>query len=252
MTQTTTNDIQTEQITLPVGDGTTMPAYVARPTGNGSGRGLLVLQEAFGVNAHIRDVTERFAREGYTAIAPALFHRTDPDFEGSYTEFGAAMPHMQALTEEGLGADARAAFEWLISPDGGRAHVVGSVGYCLGGRVSFLADALLPLRASVSYYGGGIAPSERGPGLLQHAGNLHAPILLFWGGQDGHIGPEQRRAVEDALRAADKPYAEVTFSQAGHGFFCDVRDAYEPNAARQSWALTLAFFDSHLGQQLAA
>ncbi len=246
MTQTNTDDIQTLHVTLTVADGTTLPAYVARPTQNDSGRGLLVFQEAFGVNAHIRDVTERFAREGYTAIAPALFHRTDPNFEGSYTEFGAAMLHMQALTEEGLGADARAAFDWLTSPDGGQAQVVGSVGYCLGGRVSFLADALLPVKASVSYYGGGIAPSERGPGLLQHAPTLHAPILLFWGGQDGHIGPEQRRAVEDALRAADKPYAEVTFSQARHGFFCDVRDAYEPDAARQSWALTLAFFDSNL------
>lgn len=246
MTPPNTDDIETQHITLTVADGTAMPAYVARPTGNRPKLALLVFQEAFGVNAHIRDVTERFAREGYTAIAPALFHRTDANFEGSYTDFGGAMPHMQALTEEGLGADARAAFDWLMASDGGQAEAVGSIGYCLGGRVSFLANALLPLKAAVSYYGGGIAPSERGPGLLQHTENLHAPILLFWGGQDGHIGPEQRRAIEDALRTADKTYAEVTFSQAGHGFFCDVRDAYEPNAARQSWALTLAFFDSFL------
>lgn len=244
--ENTTDDIQTQHVTLTVGDGTTMPSYVARPSGKGSGRGLLVFQEAFGVNGHIRDVTERFARQGYTAIAPALFHRTDPNFEGSYTDFGGAMAHMQALTEEGLGADAKAAFDWLVAADGGQAQTVGSIGYCLGGRVSFLADALLPLQASVSYYGGGIAPSERGPGLLKHAGDLHAPILLFWGGRDGHIGPDQRRAIEDALLTAGKTYSEVTFSQADHGFFCDARAAYEPNAAGHSWALTLAFFDTHL------
>ena len=95
-----THEINPETVTLPVSDGTTLPAYVARPEEDGPHPGLLVFQEAFGVNAHIRDVTERFARAGYVAIAPALFHRTDPDFEGSYTDFGAVMPHMQALTDE--------------------------------------------------------------------------------------------------------------------------------------------------------
>ena len=249
MTDTPTQDIHTETVTLTVPDGTTMPAYVARPAGFGSRPGLLVFQEAYGVNAHIRDVTERFARVGYTAIAPALFHRTDPAFEGSYTDFGAAMPHMQALTDAGQAADIQAAHDWLVAAQGGQKSAVGSIGYCMGGRTSFLADALLPLQASVSYYGGGIAPGPqpRFPDLLGRVGNLHAPLLLFWGGQDGHIGPDQVRALEDSLRAAGKPYTQVTFSEANHGFFCDARAAYEPNAARQSWALTLAFLATHLG-----
>ena len=116
-------------------------------------------------------------------------------------------------------------------------------------RASFLADALLPLKASVSYYGGGIAPSEGGgffPDLLGKAGDLHAPILLFWGGLDSHIGPEQVRATEDALKAAGKPYAQVVFSQADHGFFCDARASYNPDAAGQAWALTLAFLSTYL------
>ena len=249
MTATTKQEITTQNITLTLADGTTMPAYVARPAkSTGTPPGLLVLQEAFGVNAHIRDVTERFAHVGYTAIAPALFHRTDAHFEGSYTDFPAVVPHMKALTDEGQTVDMQAAYDWLLSPEGGKATRVGSVGYCMGGRASFLADAVLPLHAAVSYYGGGIAagPQPMFPDLLGRATEMHAPILCFWGGKDTHIGLEQTRAVDDALRAAGKINAQVTFSQADHGFFCDARASYEPNAARQAWALTLAFFESYL------
>ena len=142
----------------------------------------------------------------------------------------------------------RAAYEWLMARDGGRTRAVGAIGYCMGGRASFLANATLPLKAAVSYYGGGIAPSGR-PGqshLLGHAADLHAPMLLFWGGQDTHILPEHRRSVSQALDAAGRDYVTTTFSAAGHGFFCDVRPAYEPHAARQSLALTLSFLETYL------
>ncbi len=239
-------EIKTETVTLPVSDGTSMPAYVARPTSAGPHPGLLVMQEAFGVNAHIKDVTERFAREGYTAIAPALFHRTAPNFEGEYTNFEAAMPHMGALTDAGQTADIQAAYQWLTT-DGG-ASAVASTGYCMGGRASFLADILLSLKASVSYYGGGIAPGgpPMFPGLTDRAADLHAPVLLFWGGKDEHIGMKAVREIEDALVAAGKPYAQVVFSQADHGFFCDVRASYNPEAARQAWALTLEFLKTYV------
>jgi carboxymethylenebutenolidase len=248
MTTPATPDIETKTLTLAVPDGTAMPAYLARPAGPAPRPGVLVFQEAFGVNRHIRDVAVRLSRAGYAALAPALFHRTDAAFEGAYGDFGAVRPHMQALTDAGLAADARAAYGWLTAEDGGRVAAVGAVGFCMGGRVSFLADAELPLRAAVSYYGGGIAPGPQGffPSLLPRAPDLHAPLLLFWGGRDAHIGIDQTRAVEDALRAAGKSYAQVTFSDAGHGFFCNERPSYEPRAARQSWALTLAFFESSM------
>src|SRR5579862_7923456 len=101
--------IATQKITLEVADGTSMDAYVARPAEEGKFPGMLVFQEAFGVNAHIRDITDRMAKQGYVAIAPELFHRTGPGFEGEYTNFQPCMPHMQALTPEGLIADARSA-----------------------------------------------------------------------------------------------------------------------------------------------
>jgi carboxymethylenebutenolidase len=227
-----------EKVELPVADGTRMPAYVARPKDGEAHPGLLVFQEAFGVNHHIRNVAERFAAEGYVAIAPELFHRTaPPGFEGSYTDFAAVMPHLKAVTTETAEADIRSAYDWLRSS--AKANEISSVGFCMGGKVSFIANSIVALRAAVSFYGGGIAP-----GLLDRAAKLQAPSLFVWGGTDKHIPPEQRRAVTDSLSAEKKIYVNAEFSRADHGFFCDERAAYEPHSAKQAWALTLEFLRS--------
>jgi carboxymethylenebutenolidase len=234
MAQTT---IVKEKVELKVPGSSAMAAYVARPAGEGPHPGLMVFQEAFGVNSHIRNVTERFAAQGYVAIAPELFHRTaPPGFEGSYGDFPSIAPHYQAVTNETAEADVGATYEWLRGNPQVKAESIACVGFCMGGRVSFLANSVVPVRAAVSFYGGGIAQ-----GLLDRAGKIHGPALLFWGGLDKHITPEHRRAVTEALTSAQKPYVNVEFSNADHGFFCDERSAYEPNAARQSWALTLEF-----------
>ncbi len=229
-----------EKVELTVADGTRMAADVARPNDSGPHPGLLVFQEAFGVNHHIRNVTERFAAEGYVAIAPELFHRTaPPGFEVSYSNFPAVVPHMQAVTTETAEADIRSAYEWLGSNAAVKAGEVSCVGFCMGGRVSFIANGAVRLRAAVSFYGGGIAP-----GLLGRVAKLQAPSLFIWGGLDKHIPPEQRRAVTEALNAEKKIFVNAEFSRADHGFFCDERAAYEPHSARQAWALTLEFLRS--------
>jgi carboxymethylenebutenolidase len=198
---------------------------------------LLVFQEAFGVNAHIRDVTERFAGAGFSAISPELYHRTAPGFDGKYSDFAAVMPHMQALTEQGLEDDVRAAFGWLEREK--VADNAATVGYCLGGRVAFLANSVVPLKAAASYYGGHIPP------LLGRAGRLSGPMLFFWGGRDQHIPEEQRKAVVHGVREADKVFVDVVFSNADHGFFCDARPSYQAAAAAQAWSLTQAFLDTY-------
>jgi carboxymethylenebutenolidase len=233
--------IATQRISLDVSDGTSMTAYVARPAEPGKFPGMLVLQEAFGVNAHIRDVTERIAREGYVAIAPELFHRTGTGFEGRYDDFPAAMPHMKGLTEQGQTADMRAAYDWLRSHDQVSPDRIASIGFCMGGRASFLACATLPLQASVSFYGGGIAQ-----GFLHRAPDMHAPILLFWGGLDHHILAEHRHAVVEALTKANKQFVNVLVSYADHGFFCDARASYNAAAAGLAWALTRQFLDTYV------
>lgn len=231
--------IRTERIDLNISDGTKMSAYISRPEAQGTYPGLIVLQEAFGVNSHIRNVADRFAAQGYVAIAPELYHRTAPGFEGSYTDFPAIKPHMQAMTIPGSEADLRASFDWLQSQPGVNKDKIFSVGFCMGGRMSFLANTILPLEAAVSFYGGGIAPD-----LLDRAPQLRARMLFFWGGLDKHITPEKRRAVADALTAANKVFVNVEFSNADHGFSCDERSAFQPEASRQAWALMLEFLRS--------
>jgi carboxymethylenebutenolidase len=229
-----------DKVELAVADGTRMAAYVARPELRRPHPGLLVFQEAFGVNHHIRNVCERFAAEGYVAIAPELFHRTaPPGFEGSYTDFPSIMPHYQAVTTETAEADIRSAYDWLRSNAQVKAGEISSVGFCMGGRVSFIANSVVALRAAVSFYGGGIAPA-----LLDRAAKLQAPSLFIWGGLDKHITAEHRRAVTEAVSEQKKIYVNAEFSRADHGFFCDERAAYEPHSAKQAWALTLEFLRS--------
>jgi carboxymethylenebutenolidase len=185
-------EIKSEFVTTKVSDGTSMRLFVARPAGAAPGRGLLVMQEAFGVNAHIRDVTERFAREGFVAVAPELYHRTGAGFEGRYDDFPSAMTHLKELRDPNLEADFRAAYDWLRANGVAAGSPIAAVGFCMGGRAAVLAGITLPLECAVSFYGGGIAPSPMNPGFLGRVKDLKAPVLLFWGGRDQHITPEQR------------------------------------------------------------
>lgn len=234
-------EISSEHVELAVNDGTKMRAWVARPKEKGANPGLLVFQEAFGVNAHIRDIAVRFAREGFVALAPELFHRTaPPGWEGRYDDFPSVMPHMKALNDSSMAADQRAAFDWLRGYLGEGLPIF-SVGYCMGGRAAFLSSLALPISGAVCYYGGGIAPNANNPGLLGRAAGVQCPLLLFWGGRDKHIPPEQVRAVSDALRGAGKNFVNMEISNADHAFFCDARPSYSPAAALLAWPLTLAF-----------
>ena len=223
-----------EKITLAVADDSFMTLSVARPEGQAKS-GLLVLQEAFGVNDYVRGVAQRFAKQGYLAVAPELFHRSGPGFEGSYTDYESVRPHMEALTDEGLVADMRATYDWLVE-QGVSTRSVMSIGFCMGGRASFLANATLPLAAAVSFYGGGIAQT-----LLDRTERLSGTMLLLWGGKDTHVTAEHARAVHDALLRANKSFVDATFSEAGHGFACDVRASYHAPSAALAYALTDAF-----------
>ena len=140
-----------ERVELKVADGTKMAAYVARPQEEGPHSGVIVLQEAFGVNSHIRDVTERFAREGYVAIAPELFHRTAPGFEGRYDNFASVVPHLKAVTLEAAEQDLQASYAWLAARLDVNTDDMFCVGFCLGGKISFLANTVLPLHATASF-----------------------------------------------------------------------------------------------------
>lgn len=230
-------------VTLPVADGTEMRAYVAFPRATGPVPGIILLQEAFGVNHHMRSVADRLAAAGYAVVAPELFHRTAaPGLEIAYANFSSeALPHYAAINNDDLTSDLQAAYAWLTTQPLVKAEKIGSIGFCLGGKVSFLANAVLPLAAAVSYYGGGTHT------LTDRAQDLHAPHLFFWGGLDEHIGKAHIHQVTEAVEAASKPYINAVISYADHGFHCDERPSYHPTAAKEAWALTLAFLGEKLG-----
>ncbi len=229
-----------EKIQLKVADGTEMQAHAARPAGVPS-KGIIVLQEVFGVTPFIERVAERFANQGYLAVAPEIFHRTAPPGTViAYSDYASVAPHREHLTDADQLADITACFDWLVA-EGVPADKIVVLGFCAGGRNAFLANASLPLAAAVSFYGGGIAQS-----LLDRAKDLHAPQFLIWAGKDAHILPEHRKAVADALTAAGKPFVEKTYPETDHAFARDDGDHYDAAAAKDAWELVDTFLASHL------
>lgn len=228
---------------MEVGDGTQMQAYVSRPANHGPHPGIIVLQEAMGVNAQLRGVADRYAELGFVAIAPDLFHRIDPGFETSELNMDVLMPFIRAMTADAFALDTAAAYKWLTTEGEVALDKVAAMGFCMGGRAAFVANSVVPLAAAISYYGSGIAPA-----LLDRVPKVHGPHLFFWGGRDKGIPPEQRRAVADAMREAGKKFVDVEFSDCDHVFFNETVPArYNEAAARQSWGLGIAFLEDALG-----
>jgi carboxymethylenebutenolidase len=226
--------------TIKVADGTEMELYTAFPEGSGKFPAIIVIQEAFGVTGHIRKIVEKFCNEGYAVVSPDIFHRTVHRLQASYDDFSAVMPHYQAITNETLSADLHASFNFLQAQNNVNIDKVGCIGFCLGGRVSFLANATLPLSAAISYYGGGLDQ------LAGEAPNLHGAHLFYWGGLDKHIPQDKIDTIINAVKEAGKDYANVTFSYADHAFNNDERPSYSPLAAKEAWAHTLTFFNNRL------
>jgi carboxymethylenebutenolidase len=206
-------------------------AWRADPTGKPRG-GIVVIQEIFGVNSHIRAVTDRFAAEGYLAVAPAIFEHVEPKFEVGYDaqsrERGIAI--MNKVDREQILRDAAAAIQ--VAKEGGK---VGIVGFCLGGTVAWgAAGQLAGLSAAVGYYGGGII------GLKDLKPKV--PTLLHFGEKDAHIPIPGVKEV-----AAAHTDVEVHIYPADHGFNCDQRDSYDAPSAKLAWTRTLEFLKKHVG-----
>jgi carboxymethylenebutenolidase len=227
--------------TLIVDDGP-MQAYTARLEAAPS-KGIIVIQEAFGITDHIKHVADRYAGQGYLAIAPELFHRTSEPgkvFAVSDYASGVLKPHFDAITADGLMSDVGASIEWLAA-QGVPRDKIAIIGFCLGGRTSFLAASTYPLAAAVSFYGGGIDQ------LLDRVPNIQVPIYFFWGGQDQGIPEEKRQPVIEAMTAAGKPFEYKVFPNVGHAFMRDIDPShYDEAAAIEAFALTDAFLAKYL------
>jgi len=231
-------------VTLTTADGP-MGAHLAMPTGAGPHPALVVVQEAFGVNEHIRDVGRRFAREGFVALAPEVFHRAGAGIEIAYSDVPSAKAQLAHLTNAGLEQDLAAALATLRARPEVDARRVGVVGYCVGGFAAFLAACRLDPAAVVSYYGGGIARARPGlllEPLLDEAAGIRAPTLCLFGSEDGGIPPADVDAIRTRLASLAGEHEIVVYDGARHAFFCDLRPAYHPAAAQASWVRTLEWF----------
>ena len=223
---------------------TDTPIFEAAESGVPKGA-VVVVQEAFGVNDHIKDVAQRFAAEGYRAVAPHFFHRSgDPVI--SYDDLDSAMTHIRQLTEAGITEDLNAAYDHLHE-DGFEDSRIGVVGFCMGGTVAFIEAATRTLGAAVTFYGGGIAEGRFGaPALLELAPELKTPWLGCYGDQDKGIPIEQVEQLREAAANAPVDTEIVRYPDAGHGFHCDARSAYHEASAHDAWSRTLAWLDAHL------
>lgn len=246
MPQAPTDDLDTSTLEVATPDGP-MAVYRAAPRAGGNGRGVIVIQEAFGVNGHIEDVTRRFAALGYLAVAPHLFHRTGGGTV-DYGKFEDVLPHFAELSDDKLLADVDAARR-VLHAAGVSDERTGIVGFCMGGRVSFLVALRRQLGASVGFYGGGIVSTrfEQMPALAPEIPGLATPWLGLFGDLDQSIPVDD---VEELRRLLDEgatvDVEVVRYADAGHGFHCDQRDAYHAESAADGFARTLAWFDGHL------
>jgi carboxymethylenebutenolidase len=217
--------------------GEMLPGYLARPDGDGPHPSVIVLQEWWGLNEHIKDVTRRFAQEGYVALAPDLYKgvvATEPD-EARKLVMELDMP--AAVAEIGSAAD------FLLAQDFVAGEQVGVMGFCMGGRLTLMAaldDAGTGrYGAAVAFYGSPLTPEE--------AAQVETPVLGLYGADDGGIPVPEVEAMGEAFTAAGLPNEIHVYAGAPHSFFNDTRESYRPEAAADAWQRTLGWLEQHLG-----
>ena len=235
---------------LKVPDGE-MSTFSYKPEGGGKHPAVIVIQEIFGVNSHIKDVANRFAEQGYYATAPDLFHRSGKHVVIEYANAQEGMGMRGQISDEGLEADLNAVVAHLKSQPDVDGDKIGIIGFCFGGRVAFYAAAKVPgITASAVYYGGGIIPREGSPAgspnLLDDAANISGPMIGFFGDQDQAIPVEHVKEIEGTLKQLGKDAQITLYEGAGHGFFCDERGSYHEASAKDAWPKTLDFFAKNL------
>lgn len=215
---------------LRAADGHEFSVYFVRPEGTPRGA-IVVIQEIFGVNPHIRRVVEQFAAEGYVAAAPALFDRQKRGVELGYDGAGiqTGIDYMMKADPAGLMADVNATIDAAT-----RAGKVGMVGYCWGGRVTYLAGCHTNIAAGVAYYGGGIAQALKE--------TPRCPMMFHFGEKDSHIPLTDVEAIRKAY-----PQGTYHLYPAGHGFNCTERADFDPASAHLAFTRTIEFFRQHIG-----
>ncbi len=249
MTDPRTEALQAEPVMIAGHGGDQIEAYLAQPLGDGLHGGVVVIHHMPGFDEGTKEITRRFAAHGYLAICPNLYWREAP---GAASDDAAATARANGgVPDERLVGDVAGAAAALKALDSSNGRV-GTIGYCSGGRQSFLAACSLPLDAAVDCYGAFIVgippegmPLRVGP-IVHLTEQLSCPLLGLFGSEDQFPSPEQVGELEQALRHHGKTYELHTFPGAGHAFFAADRPAYRPDAANEGWQRIWAFFGQHL------
>ena len=223
----------------------TMRLYMARPQGGTAGPGVLVVQDAFGLNDDIQQICQRFAREGFVAIAPELYHGLSPRL-ASYEDVAAAQSLRQQLSDDQVVDYLSTGLRFLGARGEVRSGLCAAVGYGAGGRDAFLLAVRNPDVLALVSYAGSIAPD--GPASpIEASAKLDAPTLLFFGEADETIPAAEVSRVRETLLKLGKDFDLVTYPDAREGFFCDARpDRYDPKAAEDAWTRTVDFLYERL------
>jgi carboxymethylenebutenolidase len=234
-----------------------LPGYYVTPIGVGPFPAVMVLMEAFGLNDYVKGVCDRLAKAGYAALAPDFYQ--GKVFQ--YTDMKGAIGKLKEMKDDVVMTQFGQGLTWLDKQKEVVTGGVGVVGFCMGGRYSFLANAVhaQKVKAAVAYYGGGIAAAPDGkpdglgrPDLLNQVAAIQSPTMFMYGTEDALIASDEHQRVASAMSKAKKSYSINVFSNAGHGFDSDRRDSYNAPAAEEAWETTLRFFDRHLKSEKIA
>ncbi len=241
--------MQTTDFTIDV-DGSPMPSYLARPDGEDPKPAVIVLQEIFGVNAEVKRIADLFASAGYVALAVNYYHRTHPNLNEPYTQEGlqAGFAAAGQVSRATLRADVAASIAWLDEQPFVAKGKIATVGFCFGGSTAFVTATLPGLRAAIPFYGGSIAggfPNGEPEGLAD-IGDIHIPMLLFFGGKDDFIPAEAVAKVEKAIADAHLDAEVVVYPNVGHAFFRESSSALNEHEVDDAWKKVQAFLSKTL------
>lgn len=246
MSQSTTNlEITTNHVTISNGN-LDIDAYLANPTQEGIYPAIIVIQEIFGVNHHIQDVTRRIAQEGYIAIAPAIYQRQAPGFQTGYTpeDIIIGRQYKAQTKAEELLSDIQATIDYLYNLPQVKSDGVGIIGFCFGGHVAYLGSILEQIKVTASFYGAGITnwcPGD-GEATINYTKDIKGTVYAFFGEADASIPLEEVNQIENELIKYGISHRIFRYPGADHGFFCDQRASYNQSAAEDAWQQVLSLF----------
>ena len=229
-------------------DGQEMEAYVALPSGEGPHPAVIIAQEVWGVNGYLQSMANRLAAHGIVGVVPALFHREGNGVLGLFEETDLALERLGRYRDDEILADVRATQAYLHGRDDVRSNRIGIMGFCVGGRISYMAAAAVDgLACAVDFYGGRcfVAMGDS-PTPFERTKDISAPLLGLFGGDDLNPSPEDVSKMAAALSQHGKTYEFHSYPGAGHGFNCEERPAYRREASLHAWGKALEWFDRYL------